>query len=110
MTCGQFEIEGCVQSSPAGTPIAAAGTVIYGGSSTGVNPSMAALGLFGNLSATATLTIVFRSGGVSGVEVAQYGVGPLETRAWTVLGFDTIVASATAPVLLTYTMQLKTRE
>jgi hypothetical protein len=37
-------------------------------------------------------------------------MGPLQTRAWTVLGFDTIVAVATQDALLTYVMQLQTRE
>jgi hypothetical protein len=49
-------------------------------------------------------------GGSSGTEVARYVIGPLETRSFTFIGFDTIAASATVAASLSYTIQLKSRQ
>lgn len=109
-TCHLTEVCGIVQTSSEGTPISTTFTILYGGSSIGLNSSVSAIGLFGNLSAVATITVSLLLGGSSGAEVARYVLGPLETRSFTFIGFDTIVASATVAAQLSYTIQIRTRQ
>jgi hypothetical protein len=46
---------------------------------------------------------------MGGALVAFLILGPLETRAFTVLGFDTIVATATVPANVVYTIEVQSR-
>lgn len=108
--CHATEICDCVQTSSTGTPISTTFTILYGGSTVGINPNVSAIGIFGNLSAVATITVSLLLGGSSGTEVARYVIGPLETRSFTFIGFDTIAASATVAASLSYTIQLKSRQ
>lgn len=110
MSCGASEMRGCIQTSSVGTPVSTLPTILFGGSTVATNPIVSAVGLFGNLSAVAVVEVSLRLGGVSGAEVVHLQIGPLETRAWLCQGFDTIVATATANMMLTYTIQLQTRE
>jgi hypothetical protein len=103
MCCGGSEIKQCLQTSSAGTPVSPTGTILFGGTG---NTIVSGAGLFFNLSATAQLNLTFQMGGAL---LTFMTLGPLETRAFTVLGFDTIVATATTPANVVYTIEVQSR-